>query len=64
LSSKFIASLKGTSEHHTNGEGLLPDTVLEEARNLASCTFEKGTKWGNEEIKPKKKKINPTVSVN
>ncbi|XP_052206381.1 cellulose synthase-like protein G3 isoform X2 [Diospyros lotus] len=48
LSSKFIASLKGTSEHHTNGEGLLPDTVLEEARNLASCTFEKGTKWGKE----------------
>ncbi|KAI7980357.1 Cellulose synthase-like protein G2 [Camellia lanceoleosa] len=31
-----------------NPEGLLSNIVSEEARNLASCTFENGTKWGKE----------------
>ncbi|KAL7220179.1 hypothetical protein ACSBR2_013110 [Camellia fascicularis] len=48
LSSKFIASLKGINEQEANGIGLLLDIVSEEARNLASCTFENGTKWGKE----------------
>ncbi|KAL7220187.1 hypothetical protein ACSBR2_013115 [Camellia fascicularis] len=44
LSSKFIASLKGINEQEANGIGLLLDIVSEEARNLASCIFENGTK--------------------
>ncbi|KAL7220177.1 hypothetical protein ACSBR2_013108 [Camellia fascicularis] len=48
LSSKFIASLKGINEQEANGIGLLSDIVSEKARNLASCTFENGTKWGKE----------------
>ncbi|GMP56110.1 hypothetical protein CsSME_00020703 [Camellia sinensis var. sinensis] len=48
LSSKFIASLKDINEQEANGIGLLSDIVSEEARNLASCTFENGTKWGKE----------------
>ncbi|KAF5950724.1 hypothetical protein HYC85_012717 [Camellia sinensis] len=48
LSSKFLASLKGINEQEANGIGLLSYIVSEEARNLASCTFENGTKWGKE----------------
>ncbi|KAA8527733.1 hypothetical protein F0562_035398 [Nyssa sinensis] len=48
LSSKFIASLKGSNEEDTNGKGILSDEILEEARNLATCTFEKNTQWGKE----------------
>ncbi|KAK9288212.1 hypothetical protein L1049_016661 [Liquidambar formosana] len=43
LSSKFITSL---SSVHSKGDSL--DAVLEEARLLASCTYETNTLWGKE----------------
>ncbi|XP_059632397.1 cellulose synthase-like protein G1 [Cornus florida] len=48
LSKIFIASLSGSEEQDTNGKGVLSDVILEEAKRLASCTFEKNTKWGKE----------------
>ncbi|KAI8005268.1 Cellulose synthase-like protein G1 [Camellia lanceoleosa] len=48
LSSKFIASLNTYKVQDTNAKGGISDAILEEARNLATCTFEKGTKWGQE----------------
>ncbi|XP_052191051.1 cellulose synthase-like protein G1 [Diospyros lotus] len=41
LSSKFIDSFKGKNEPTSN-------SIVHEARNLASCNFEKGTEWGKE----------------
>ncbi|CAK9152168.1 unnamed protein product [Ilex paraguariensis] len=49
LSSKFIASLAGGSnKQDIEGKGVVSDAILEEARTLASCTFEKNTEWGKE----------------
>ncbi|CAI9775946.1 unnamed protein product [Fraxinus pennsylvanica] len=49
LSSKFITSLKALKEEKViKGKENLSDATLEEAKNLASCTFEENTKWGKE----------------
>ncbi|KAL7210020.1 hypothetical protein ACSBR1_031569 [Camellia fascicularis] len=46
------ANQKDTFLHESeksNGKRIVSSSILiEEARNLASCTFEKGTKWGRE----------------
>lgn len=48
-SSKFIASvLTGYTHEDNEGEGSSCDVLLEEARSLASCTYEENTKWGKE----------------
>ncbi|PSR92899.1 Cellulose synthase-like protein [Actinidia chinensis var. chinensis] len=47
FSSKFISSLKGINQKNTNKE-YISDAIVDEARNLATCTFEKGTEWGEE----------------
>ncbi|KAL2463715.1 Cellulose synthase-like protein G1 [Forsythia ovata] len=49
LSSKFITSLEALNgKNVVNGSENLSDATLEEANNLASCTFEENTKWGKE----------------
>ncbi|CAL5413508.1 unnamed protein product [Camellia sinensis] len=48
LSSKFIASLKSSNHQDTSGKEIQSDAIVDEAKNLATCTFEKGTKWGQE----------------
>lgn len=48
LSSKFIASLKGSNEEAVNGKKISLDAVREEANALASCDYEENTKWGKE----------------
>nr|UMZ08748.1 cellulose synthase-like M [Panax notoginseng] len=48
-SDMFIASLHGNNQKHivNNGE-TTEEQQLKEAHVLASCSFEKGTKWGSE----------------
>ena len=48
FSSKFISSLKGINQKNTSNEEYISDAIVDEARNLATCTFEKGTEWGEE----------------
>ncbi|KAA8527735.1 hypothetical protein F0562_035396 [Nyssa sinensis] len=48
FSRKFNASLTGSGKRDTNGNGVISDEILEEARDLATCAFEKNTKWGKE----------------
>lgn len=44
-SRKFINSLN----HQRNGrENVLCDEMIDEAKALASCTFEENTRWGKE----------------
>ncbi|CAK9175021.1 unnamed protein product [Ilex paraguariensis] len=47
-SNKFIDSIKVSNEQDIRGSGIISDEVLEEARTLATCTFEENTKWGKE----------------
>lgn len=47
-SSKFIASLGGSIQEDTKGDGSSSDVILQEARNLASCSYEENTRWGKE----------------
>ncbi|CAK9165438.1 unnamed protein product [Ilex paraguariensis] len=48
FSSKFNASLKGSNEQHIKGYGTISYETLEEAKILATCTFEQNTRWGKE----------------
>ncbi|CAI9771279.1 unnamed protein product [Fraxinus pennsylvanica] len=49
FSSKFITSLKALNgKKVVNEREILSDATLEEAKNLASCSFEENTKWGKE----------------
>ncbi|KAM7488299.1 hypothetical protein LguiB_025783 [Lonicera macranthoides] len=46
LSKKFNDSLKGCSEE--DGKRVISEEIIDEAKRLASCTFEANTKWGKE----------------
>lgn len=49
FSSMFITSLKALNgKEVVNEREILSDATLEEAKNLASCSFEENTKWGKE----------------
>ncbi|XP_057960041.1 cellulose synthase-like protein G2 [Malania oleifera] len=48
FSSQFIASLDGEGETYVAAKDLSSDEILQEAKYLATCAFEKNTKWGQE----------------
>lgn len=48
ISSAFIASLEGSDKEDTSGVRDLSEAIIEEAKILASCDFEKNTQWGKE----------------
>ncbi|XP_059663759.1 cellulose synthase-like protein G1 [Cornus florida] len=49
ISDKFIASLRGNNGQYIFKKGeSSSDELLKEAHFLATCAFEKGTKWGSE----------------
>ena len=47
-SKKFIDSLEGNDKESINGKEISSDAILDEAKKLASCTYEENTEWGKE----------------
>ncbi|KAL3507690.1 hypothetical protein ACH5RR_033072 [Cinchona calisaya] len=47
-SNAFNASLKSLNERNTRREEIISDAIVEEAKSLATCTFEENTRWGKE----------------
>lgn len=47
-SRKFINSINSLNDQRNGGKNVLCDEVIEEAKILASCTFEENTSWGKE----------------
>ncbi|KAL3506068.1 hypothetical protein ACH5RR_031450 [Cinchona calisaya] len=44
----FNDSLKSLNGRHTTREEIICNAIVEEAKSLATCTFEENTKWGKE----------------
>ncbi|XP_049374349.1 cellulose synthase-like protein G3 [Solanum verrucosum] len=47
-SRKFINSINSLNDQRNGRENVLCDETIDEAKTLASCTFEENTRWGKE----------------
>ena len=47
-SNMYVESLKALRGQQTNKQNISRDVILQEACEVASCSYERNTNWGNE----------------